>query len=56
MFDKVILFKVEITQTTIDNKWQSYIVKRMSDDNDLVAQFRTLHSLKVVYFIVYNSI
>lgn len=46
LLDNVFIFKVEITKGNIEQNWQSYAVKRMSDDEDLIEQYKSLHMIK----------
>ncbi|KAL7132608.1 hypothetical protein ABFS83_12G086200 [Erythranthe nasuta] len=45
LIDKTFLFKVDISSLNVAKKWSVYTVNTMSNDDDLIQQFRTLQSL-----------
>lgn len=46
--DKRMLFKVEVSDANLFRNWQSYTVKKMSGDDEIINRFLTLHGLNVI--------
>lgn len=44
------LFKVEVTDANLLHNWRNYVVKRTTDDADIIKRFKILHNIKVIFF------
>ncbi|KAJ1416419.1 hypothetical protein SESBI_17377 [Sesbania bispinosa] len=44
--DKEFLFKVSVSEYNIEQSWQGYPVSNMTDDAELIEEFKNLHSVK----------
>lgn len=41
------LFKVEVTDANLLHNWRNYVVKRTTDDADIIKRFKILHNIKI---------
>jgi len=44
--DKDMFFKLEINQKNIDQRFYTYAVKKMSDDNEIIDEFKKKYHIK----------
>lgn len=44
---KRMLFKVEVSDANLYRNWHSFTVKKLTDDDDIIKKFLTLHGLNV---------
>jgi hypothetical protein len=47
------LFKVEVTDANLYRNWRGYTVKKLTDDEEIINRFTTLHGINVIFF--YNN-
>jgi len=45
--DKRMLFKVEVGDGNLHRSWRSYTVKKLTQEDDIINRFLTLHGLNV---------
>jgi len=41
------LFKVEVSDANLFRNWRSYTVKKLTDDDEIIKNFLTLHGISV---------
>jgi hypothetical protein len=41
------LFKVEVTDANLYRNWRGYTVKKLTDDEDIINRFTSLHGINV---------
>ena len=45
--DKLMLFKVEVSDANLFRNWRNYTVKKLTNNEDIFNQFITLHGINV---------
>lgn len=45
--DKRMLFKVEVGDANLFRNWRSYTVKKLTQDDNIINQFLSLHGINV---------
>ncbi|MCH79270.1 replication factor A protein [Trifolium medium] len=45
--DKRMLFKIEVADANLYRNWRNYNVKKLTDDEDIINRFTTLHGINV---------
>jgi len=54
--DKRMLFKVEVSAGNLHRSWRSYTVKKLTQDDDIINRFLTLHCLNVSLMQYYEFV
>jgi hypothetical protein len=47
--DKRMLFKIEVTDANLYRNWRCYTVKKVTDDDDIISHFASLHGINVYF-------
>jgi hypothetical protein len=48
--NKRMLFKVEVTDANLYRNWRGYTVKKLTDDEEIINRFTSLHGINVSFY------